>query len=174
MAMRCDSRRGRPQRLIRAPGDRDLPGLALAVFDLRKKLVVQRFSTFGNVFSVKFLKNGTEFATLSKSHAPSPILQFWDVKSGKELKSIDTGWKPAQNATPESAAVASSLWRVFERYEGTPYQYGGMSDSGFDCSGFIATAFDEALGRQLPRTTSQMLATGKTVPPDQLQAGDER
>lgn len=83
----------------------------------------------------------------------------------------DTDWKPAQNATSESA-VANSLWRVFERYEGTPYQYGGMSDSGFDCSGFIATAFDEALGRQLPRTTSQMLATGKTVPPDQLRAGD--
>jgi len=79
----------------------------------------------------------------------------------------EAGWQPSG----ESATV-DRLWRVFERYEGTPYHYGGMSASGFDCSGFIATAFDEALGRQLPRSTSQMLAAGDEISRDQLQAGD--
>lgn len=83
----------------------------------------------------------------------------------------ETTWQPSSEATGDSA-TADQLWQVFERYEGTPYRYGGTSASGFDCSGFIATAFDEALGRQLPRTTSQMLSAGKVVERDQLQAGD--
>ncbi|WP_225314263.1 C40 family peptidase [Marinobacter halotolerans] len=80
-------------------------------------------------------------------------------------------WQPADQSTADSEA-ADRLWQVFERYEGTPYRYGGTSAKGFDCSGFIATAFDEALGLQLPRTTSQMLAEGDIVPRDQLRAGD--
>lgn len=84
----------------------------------------------------------------------------------------ETTWQSRQSTTPESAAVVHNLLQVFNRYEGTPYRYGGTSASGFDCSGFIATAFDEALGRQLPRTTSQMLSAGEAVEPDQLRAGD--
>lgn len=92
--------------------------------------------------------------------------------SNQNLSSRDQPrWQPA-SAAPGSSATADRLWQVFERYEGTPYRYGGMSASGFDCSGFIATAFDEALGRQLPRTTSQMLAAGEVVAHDDLRAGD--
>lgn len=92
--------------------------------------------------------------------------------SNQNLRSAsDTTWQPASE-TAGNPATADRLWQVFERYEGTPYRYGGTSASGFDCSGFIATAFDEALGRQLPRTTSQMLSAGDAVPRDQLRAGD--
>ncbi len=72
--------------------------------------------------------------------------------------------------TPQ--ARADRLWQVFNRYEGAPYHYGGTSASGFDCSGFIMTAYREALGVRLPRTTSQMLAMGEPVQPDNLQPGD--
>jgi probable lipoprotein NlpC len=80
-------------------------------------------------------------------------------------------WQAAVPTTADSE-TADRLWQVFERYEGTPYRYGGTSINGFDCSGFIATAFDEALGRQLPRTTSQMLAAGDVIGRNQLRAGD--
>ncbi|MDX1598441.1 MAG: NlpC/P60 family protein [Marinobacter sp.] len=73
---------------------------------------------------------------------------------------------------PQDSAKAEKLWQVFERYQGTPYQYGGTSANGFDCSGFILTAYQEGLGKQLPRTTSQMLAHGDSVPPGNIEPGD--
>lgn len=91
--------------------------------------------------------------------------------SNQSLRSdSQTVWQPASDTA--DSPTANQLWQVFERYEGTPYRYGGTSAKGFDCSGFIATAFNEALGRQLPRTTSQMLSAGDAVERDQLQAGD--
>ncbi|MEX0606273.1 MAG: C40 family peptidase [Marinobacter sp.] len=70
------------------------------------------------------------------------------------------------------STLVDELERVFQRYEGSPYRYGGMTADGFDCSGFILTAYREALGQQLPRTTSQMLAAGRAVRLDQIKPGD--
>ncbi|MGO1749488.1 MAG: C40 family peptidase [Marinobacter sp.] len=74
-------------------------------------------------------------------------------------------------AAPGSAK-AEKLWQAFERYEGTPYQYGGTTGRGFDCSGFITTAYREGLGQTLPRTTSQMLRYGDVVQPENVKPGD--
>jgi cell wall-associated NlpC family hydrolase len=83
------------------------------------------------------------------------------------------GTRVYQPAPPSTdSAKAQKLWQVFERYQGTPYRYGGTSASGFDCSGFILTAYEEGLGKQLPRTTSQMLAYGEEVHPGNIQPGD--
>lgn len=73
---------------------------------------------------------------------------------------------------PDSSETVDRLWQVFERYRGTPYEYGGMSAQGFDCSGFIITAYREGLGQQLPRTTAQMLRHGREVPTDKVRPGD--
>lgn len=76
---------------------------------------------------------------------------------------------PAEASTSDKA---QKLWQVFERYRGSPYEYGGTSADGFDCSGFILTAYQEGLGKQLPRTTTQMLAHGDVVHPGEIQPGD--
>ena len=84
-------------------------------------------------------------------------------------------WPVAVEPAPmdaDSTLVAERLWQVFARYEGTPYRYGGTDAGGFDCSGFILTAYREALGQRLPRTTDAMLARGSEVRPEAVRPGD--
>lgn len=109
-----------------------------------------------------------------KSLSMTVLFAFGGCASQQNLYASDENrWQPsAKPATGFESAAAQQLWQVFERYEGTAYRYGGMSSSGFDCSGFIVTAFSEAMGRRLPRTTTQMLAEGKRVPLDDLRTGD--
>lgn len=79
-------------------------------------------------------------------------------------------YSPVESAP--GSVKAEKLWQVFERYEGTPYHYGGTTARGFDCSGFITTAYRESLGQTLPRTTSQMLSYGDVVHPEDVKPGD--
>lgn len=54
---------------------------------------------------------------------------------------------------------------------GTPYQWGGTSPSGFDCSGFTQYILAQN-GKSIPRTSQEQFASGQAVDKSQLQAGD--
>jgi len=64
------------------------------------------------------------------------------------------------------AAVAVAL-----QYLGVPYVWGGMSPSGFDCSGLVAYAYAQ-VGVSLPHHAATMFGYGVAVSYDQLQPGD--
>ena len=67
-------------------------------------------------------------------------------------------------ATPTHEAV---------RQVGVAYHYGGRSpDTGFDCSGLIAHAFEEAWGMRLPRTAKGLAKVGRPVRFKDLRPGD--
>ena len=55
----------------------------------------------------------------------------------------------------------------------TPYQYGSKSRAnGFDCSSFVQFVYENAVGIQLPRTSSEMSRMGMVLESNQLKPGD--
>ena len=59
------------------------------------------------------------------------------------------------------------------RQVGTAYHYGGRSpESGFDCSGLVAHAFERAWGLELPRNTLGQSRVGRPVRFADLRPGD--
>ena len=57
-------------------------------------------------------------------------------------------------------------------YLGTPYQYGGMSKAGMDCSALSSLVYAHAIGKGLPRSTLEQYEVGKGVKKYDLQFGD--
>ncbi len=61
---------------------------------------------------------------------------------------------------------------VAESALGTPYKYGGTTEEGFDCSGFVRWAYSH-VGIQLPRTAREQSKTGQAIKKQEdLQVGD--
>lgn len=55
---------------------------------------------------------------------------------------------------------------------GTPYQWGGNNQKGFDCSGLVQYVYSKALNVSLPRTAREMAAASRSVSRSQLKTGD--
>ena len=67
-----------------------------------------------------------------------------------------------------SEVIAQALDNI-----GIRYKYGGNSpESGLDCSGLVRYVFEEAWGKELPRTSAEMSKLGEKIDKSELQPGD--
>ena len=71
----------------------------------------------------------------------------------------------------ENADFKNELVESAEENIGSPYQTGGMSKNGFDCSGFVFTVFKN-FDVILPRTSNQMSSFGRILTKDEIRKGD--
>ena len=55
---------------------------------------------------------------------------------------------------------------------GIPYRYGGMSQSGFDCSGFVCYIYKNALGKKLPHNANRLSTYVQRYDLSELEKGD--
>lgn len=65
------------------------------------------------------------------------------------------------------------LDEFFRLWHGTPYKWGGVTQKGVDCSGFVIQAIESQFSQaELPRSARKLAELGKEVQPDDLKAGD--
>src|SRR5688572_17234870 len=81
-------------------------------------------------------------------------------------------------ASTAPSARGAQIRSFANRWLGTPYQWGGNSKNGIDCSAFLREMYRELFNIELPRTTRQQIDLGidlridKTTPGSGLEPGD--
>ncbi|MGE7957170.1 C40 family peptidase [Pseudomonas sp. NPDC089530] len=101
------------------------------------------------------------------SKAQSSALFQEELATEKELAEF-AGSKPYQ-----LPVLADSILERGRSLIGTRYRFGGTSEAGFDCSGFIGYLFREEAGMNLPRSTREMInVDAPLVARNKLQPGD--
>lgn len=70
----------------------------------------------------------------------------------------------------EARQQRAECWALTQ-FEGAPYQWGGVTPWGVDCSGLVQTTY-AARGVELPRNSSAQAKVGDPVPLDALAPGD--
>lgn len=78
-----------------------------------------------------------------------------------------------QSMTPnESLEARQKMITYSKQFVGVPYVYGGASRSGMDCSGFIFTVANDALGVKLPRSSVGLYSAVRIIKDSEKEPGD--
>jgi cell wall-associated NlpC family hydrolase len=91
-----------------------------------------------------------------------------------QASGVRTATSPNGNQIEVQGKVAPrdlAAVHLAEHFIGTPYQWGGSSPSGFDCSGLLQYVWGQQ-GVQIPRTTYEQFQAGTPVAKSKLQPGD--
>jgi len=86
--------------------------------------------------------------------------------------------EPGSSTPPPAMAVSSlnevqaSLMQAYRDWKGTPYQLGGASQEGVDCSMLVNVIFDKYFDIDLPTNTRAQLNVGNSIRRAGVRTGD--
>ncbi len=95
--------------------------------------------------------------------AQTPLMQLDPIAERKDT--FPHGTAALFNSSPYK------LMQIAYGFLGVPYEWGGNTHAGIDCSGFVKRVFS-ALGYELPRTADEQIDVGIPVLPSDLRCGD--
>lgn len=78
---------------------------------------------------------------------------------------------PPSSLQVHRAAQRAAVVRHVQSMLGAPYQYGGTTPAGFDCSGLVWYSHQQS-GIQVPRTSAQQFRTVKNIDRRRMAPGD--
>ncbi|WP_312150692.1 C40 family peptidase [Empedobacter sp.] len=77
----------------------------------------------------------------------------------------------SKNADDSAPRDVNRILKTAKSYLGTPYKYGGITKTGFDCSGLVYISFKE-MNLELPRRSSDQAEYGKEITIENVKIGD--
>jgi gamma-D-glutamyl-L-lysine dipeptidyl-peptidase len=92
------------------------------------------------------------------------------LPDGRRGRVVEGAVAPAADMVSAARAKAPERWAL-EHFAGSPYEWGGVTPCGVDCSGVVQTTF-LARGLTLPRDSGQQATCGAAIAPDAVRPGD--
>jgi hypothetical protein len=92
------------------------------------------------------------------------------LPDGQQGRVVGGCVREAEDMVSAARAKAPERWAA-EHFAGSPYQWGGVTPWGVDCSGLVQTTF-AVRGVALPRDSAQQVSHGTSVALDALRPGD--
>lgn len=117
------------------------------------------------VVSISFLVEKPEKPRKAKIAKPLPA-KIAATKFKLKIAKAEAVEKIAKASGAANKVVSLGLNKL-----GTRYVFGGTSESGFDCSGFVFFVFDKA-GVKVPRSSELLAQSGKPIPMSKARRGD--
>lgn len=93
---------------------------------------------------------------------PATLSALGVSSSGSSTTTSSNNTSSTNVSSASTSSSASGIISTGRSVIGAPYQWGGTSPRGFDCSGFIQYTFSQN-GQSLPRTVAQMWNHGSRV-----------